>query len=297
MGSARAINDLGQVIGNIDNQAIIWTPENNITYLALEESNLSYAIDINQVGHVVGRYQNPTIVGQRSFFWSEETGFMDNETLGGYTQGLAINDSGEIVGTSLNSTGSMEAFIWSIDHGIIGLGIGDGNYSTAHDVNNFGHVLGRMYEIGGEIRIFIWSQEDGMQYLNAVTDTEAYVIGDGHIVGVKRWEYSGGIEYHATLWKFQVNAPPEAQIDLIISEIDSLIVNGVINNGQGNALISKLEAAKKQLDKDNINTTCNLLRAFENQVQAFISSGNITPEEGETLLGNVNSLITELGCD
>ena len=215
--------------------------------------------------------------------------------MGGSTQGLFINDNGEIVGASINADDIREVFIWSIDHGIMGVGPVDGPPGEARGVNNFSHVLGSTYISGEAHRYFVWSQEDGIQYLNdAETIIAALAIGNGYIVGVKDW---GNLDYHATLWKFQVDAPPDEQIDLIISEIGSLIVNGVINNGQGNALISKLEAAKNQLDKDNINTTCNLLRAFVNQVQAFISSGNITPAEGETLLDFANSLITELGCD
>lgn len=215
VGFAEAINDSGQVAGTRNNKAIICTPENIITDLA-PQYPISKAIDINQAGHIVGHYNITTDTPIRSFFWSKETGFIDIGTLGGnYTYARAINDLGEIVGESQNSDGSMEAFIWSPTHEIMGLGIGDGNSSVAQDVNNFSHVLGSISIPGENNPIFIWSKEDGMQFLNdAETYTVSITIGDGYVVGQKDW---GNNEYNATLWKFQVNAPPEEQIDLIIT--------------------------------------------------------------------------------
>jgi hypothetical protein len=38
------------------------------------------------------------------------------------------------------------------------------------------------------------------------------------------------------------------------------------------------------------------LSAFSNQVNAYVNSGTLTPAEGQSLLGAVNALESDLGC-
>jgi DNA-binding beta-propeller fold protein YncE len=108
---------------------------------------------------------------------------------------------------------------------------------------------------------------------------------------------SGGMLYvnDSRNARFVVFATAEGGIDGLIAEIEGLINDGLLNGGQGNALISKLEAALKKLLDGSTKTAINQLGAFRNQVGAFIQSGELAPEEGQALLDAVDAIIEALG--
>ena len=111
---AIGINDLGQVVGYTDidagivEHAFLWTQAGgmqDLGSLGNGSANRSEAWGVNNGGQVVGR--TGTSAGVRGFVWTEAGGMVDLNTLvpPGTTQVLVIaqgiNDSGEIVGTSL----------------------------------------------------------------------------------------------------------------------------------------------------------------------------------------------------
>ncbi len=69
---------------------------------------------------------------------------------------------------------------------------------------------------------------------------------------------------------------------------------GSLNQGQGNALIVKLEHAINRLEKGKPKTALNVLNAFVNQVDGFFSEGVLTLEEGQGLLDAVNAIIDQI---
>ncbi|MCK5316178.1 MAG: DUF3372 domain-containing protein, partial [Anaerolineales bacterium] len=77
---------------------------------------------------------------------------------------------------------------------------------------------------------------------------------------------------------------PQEMIRSLITEVEVLVEAGSLNEGQGNALIAKLETAIKNLDKGKAKTALNNLNAFINQVQDFIEEGVLTQEEGQSLI-------------
>jgi len=83
-------------------------------------------------------------------------------------------------------------------------------------------------------------------------------------------------------------------MEAIIDEVESLVDTGVLNQGQGNALIGKLEQAERRLNKENTKTACNVLQAFVNQVEAFIKTGRLSEEEGKSLIEAATSVIEQL---
>jgi hypothetical protein len=91
-----------------------------------------------------------------------------------------------------------------------------------------------------------------------------------------------------------VQTPKEAIQD-IIANVQELVDAGDLNQGQGNALIAKLEAAVKSIDKGNITPALNQLQAFINQINAFINSGQLTPSVGQALIDAANAVINSLG--
>ncbi|MCG3155068.1 MAG: hypothetical protein DKINENOH_01670 [bacterium] len=88
------------------------------------------------------------------------------------------------------------------------------------------------------------------------------------------------------LVRYLMIATPQEEIQALMEQVQDLIASGVLNGGQGNALLTKLRAALQQLDKDDVNakTAINQLEAFINQVDGFIRSGTLLPEEGQPLI-------------
>ena len=76
-----------------------------------------------------------------------------------------------------------------------------------------------------------------------------------------------------------------------MDEINVLVDNGILNQGQGNSLIVKLENAEHLLDKENPGAASNILSAFINQVEAFIKSGVLPLPDGQTLIGAAEKII------
>ena len=75
--------------------------------------------------------------------------------------------------------------------------------------------------------------------------------------------------------------------------LQDLVESGVLNQGQGIALIAKLDAALAQLDKGNEIAAMNQLQAFTNQVNAFINAGILSPAEGQPLIDAAQAIIDE----
>ncbi len=87
---------------------------------------------------------------------------------------------------------------------------------------------------------------------------------------------------------------PVQKIEQITATVQDLVTSGVLNKGQGNALIVKLNAAEKNLNKENTNAAINELNAFINQVNAYIKSGKLSPTDGQELIDDANSVINVL---
>src|SRR5690349_6218446 len=78
---------------------------------------------------------------QHAFYWSRSSGMIDLGTLGGtYSFAGGINDSGVVVGTSYTSTGSTQAFRWTLAGGFEPLSAPGRSYGLA--INNKNEVSG-----------------------------------------------------------------------------------------------------------------------------------------------------------
>ena len=87
---------------------------------------------------------------------------------------------------------------------------------------------------------------------------------------------------------------PEQRIGLLTGDVEGLIGSGAVNGGQGNALTEKLEAALQSLERGNVRAATNQIQAFINQVNAFVRAGTLTPEQGQSLIGAAERVITLL---
>src|SRR6266851_4640303 len=79
---------------------------------------------------------------------------------------------------------------------------------------------------------------------------------------------------------------PAQAIPNVITTIQGLQAAGVLNGGQANSLIVKLNHAIDSLNsKPNQPTACNQLQAFVNEVHAYVSAGILTQAQADSLLG------------
>jgi hypothetical protein len=74
-----------------------------------------------------------------------------------------------------------------------------------------------------------------------------------------------------------------------------LVTQGVLNQGQGNALMVKLDGALTKLDQGDSAVAINKLQAFNNQVNAYIHATIISSEQGQPLIDASNGIIAALG--
>jgi alpha-tubulin suppressor-like RCC1 family protein len=177
------------------------------------------------------------------------------------------------------------AYCWGVN--LLGQ-LGDGSYytyrSVAEPVNelNFGYV--------------------------ALASGQHHSCAKNNSGGVKCWGYnvhgqlgnnstaSSNVPVCVSGYCVEPQLPPDQAIqNLIDDQIQFLIDAGSLNQGQGNALISKLQASLKKLGQGNTNAAINQLEAFINQMQALINQGALTYAEGQPLIDAANEIVITLG--
>jgi len=87
----------------------------------------------------------------------------------------------------------------------------------------------------------------------------------------------------------------EDQIGSLIDDVEELLDDGTLKLGQGKSLIGKLELALYMLKWGNIKKAITMLEAFIQEVEAFIRSGKLTPEQGNPLIAKAQAAIASLG--
>lgn len=125
-GESRAfgINDRGQVVGvsktaGGEDHAFLWTPGRGMIdlqdFVELPGEATSQANGINRWGQVAGTIAVRHHLGSHethAFRWTAGEGMIILPTLGGDSQGVGINDHGQVVGDSENEDGHRRAVRW-----------------------------------------------------------------------------------------------------------------------------------------------------------------------------------------
>ena len=88
-----------------------------------------------------------------------------------------------------------------------------------------------------------------------------------------------------------IGVGPSQAINPIIANVQALVSGGVLNNGQGNALLVKLQHAIQHLDSGQTTTAVNDLQAFINEVNDFVNYGILTGTQGKLLIDEANAAI------
>lgn len=137
-GRAMDINSHGDVVGYSEDSALIRRPfiwrRGVLTDLGVLPGKPAIARLINDRGMVAG--DNDTL----AFVW--ENGVSSTFSLGGLTRVTAMNQRGEVTGTSFAPDGKQHAFVWR-DGRVIDLGIplAGGCAAIPVDINEVGEVL------------------------------------------------------------------------------------------------------------------------------------------------------------
>lgn len=88
---------------------------------------------------------------------------------------------------------------------------------------------------------------------------------------------------------------PAGQLATIRAQIEALVEGGVLNGGQGHALLGKLDRAAEALAAGDTAAAIRHLETFVNQVEAFENARILTATEAQSLLDAARRLIAELG--
>ncbi len=110
------------------------------------------------------------------------------------------------------------------------------------------------------------------------------------------WSFTGTANYDdiasTTITNSIVAASPLAKIDLAVIQVNSLVVQNILNNGNGNALATKLNAATTSVNANNPKAAVNQLNAFINQVNAFKKAGKLSSSVAQSLIDYANEAIS-----
>jgi probable HAF family extracellular repeat protein len=114
------------------------------------------AVDINEEGIIVGWSSTEEEMASLAVVWRDPDHFEVLPDLGGLVgEAIAINDSGQIAGMSINAEGDARPVLWS-DGEVIDLGTLGGLNGVATGVNNRGQVVGYAEAQDGMMHAFLW---------------------------------------------------------------------------------------------------------------------------------------------
>jgi probable HAF family extracellular repeat protein len=205
---AYKINDNGEVVGDCDNQAFLYSANGGLKNLGTLGGSRSAAYGINNNGQVVGEADMSYSYHYSSHaFLYNSGGMIDLGTLGGATsQARTINNKGLIVGWADTSSGTSHAFLYDGNGPMKDLGTLGGSWSWAFSINDHGQIVGYSTYIndnpGPFGRAVLWNGNDPPKYLGSLggeTSGALDINNNGQIVGWAETSSSGN-DSHAFIY-------------------------------------------------------------------------------------------------
>ncbi|MCE7980091.1 MAG: hypothetical protein DYG89_02770 [Caldilinea sp. CFX5] len=87
------------------------------------------------------------------------------------------------------------------------------------------------------------------------------------------------------------------RIDILSGAIQQLMTTGVLNQGQGNALLTKLTNARREVARCKMKQATKMLDVFNKHVTDLLAAGVLTPEGGQPLLAAANVIMAQVQAD
>ncbi len=161
----------------------------------------SKARGINDNGWIVGLSRvKPNQDAFRAFLWtSEQVGMINLGSFGNYSDAIAINKYGHVVGSTNTNTGG-RIYFWSQSYGMRDIGTLGGWGGTPFRLNDRDEVVGVSITRDKLPHAFLWAEAAGMRDLGTLGGllSEAHGINNnGHVVGVST---TASGQRHAFLW-------------------------------------------------------------------------------------------------
>lgn len=105
--------------------------------------------------------------------------------------------------------------------------------------------------------------------------------------------YSGSADFNASvsLAISQTVLSSKQEAGVIVDQVNALTAAGIVNKGDGNALVSKLSNAIASLNRGSTTSGINQLNAFINQVQALVKGHKLDATDAQTLINSANLAI------
>jgi hypothetical protein len=104
---------------------------------------------------------------------------------------------------------------------------------------------------------------------------------------------AGDVQQVPVSWSFTTKTP-EAAIQDLVDQVAALKGAGVLNNGQANALTTKLTGALAKLAQGNTTAAVDRLTSFTTQVADLVATGVIPAADGQALIGLAQLVIAAL---
>ena len=121
-------------------------------------------IAISNAGQVV--VNTATDDSYQISIWNRVSGAETLQLIGTNSAGAAINSANNVVGAGdPDSSGNLQAFVWSPADGAQWLGSLGGGWSAASGINDAGAVAGLSYTAASLQHAFLWTPDGGMQDL------------------------------------------------------------------------------------------------------------------------------------
>lgn len=87
---------------------------------------------------------------------------------------------------------------------------------------------------------------------------------------------------------------PSAETQAIMSRVNALYSQGVLNSGQENSLARQLQNALNMMNAGKVNGATGILQSFISEVQDLESSGVLASNQATILINAANTVIAEL---
>jgi probable HAF family extracellular repeat protein len=209
------LNDRGAVVGrylecwDATDEAFVWVPELGfVTLPRPNDSDSGFACDINNAGDIVGYVDRDFSPARVAALWRNfeliELGTLPGDN---FSEAHAINDAGQIVGYSLNtSTGPLRPFLWE-DGVMTELEVPLGPSAVASGISENGMVTGWMgASSSGGNAPFIWrdGETETLSLPPLAISTDPFSVNRlGEVAGRTTLEDPDppGFVRRATLWR------------------------------------------------------------------------------------------------